>query len=125
MQKETNGQAASFEDAIREHLIENRQTLVKSAVSSAMERMADSLKWTAMSAAQTQMEEFFKNEVGPEIQKYLEGNREALIASVIGVVKQAVDAGLKAYAEDIAKDMGDEYKRNKRIASLFGIQTRY
>lgn len=118
-------QIESFEDAIRDHLVANRKTLVQSAVSKAMENMAESMKYTAMTQAGKQVDEFFKNEVGPEITKYLQENREALIAQMIGLVKDTITDGLKAYAEDIAKDMNDEYKRNRRIARLFGIETKW
>lgn len=120
-----NAQVETFEDAIRDHLVANRQKLVASAVSQAMEKMAESMKYTALTAANQQVDEFFKTEVGPEIAKYLQANREALIAQVIGLVKDTITEGLKAYAEDVAKDMNDEYKRNRRIAKLFGIDTRY
>lgn len=115
----------TFEDAIRDHLVANRQRLVTSAVEQAMTKLSDSLKWNALDHAKKQLDEFFQKEVGPEVAKYLAANREAVIATVIGMVKQTIDDGLKAYAEEIAKDMTDEYKRNRRIAKLFGIETRY
>lgn len=118
-------QVESFEDAIRDHLVANRKLLVQSAVEQAMTKMAESMKWTAMQQASQTVDEFFKNEVGPELAKYLQTNREALIAQMIGLVKDTITDGLKAYAEDIAKDMNDEYKRNRRIAKLFGIDTKY
>lgn len=110
----------SFEDVIRTHLIENRQSLVKQAVSGAMERMAESMKWTAMEHANKQLNEFFKAEVGPEIGKYLTENREALIAAVIGTIKTVLDAGLKAQAEEWTKEMASSYSRARTIAAMFG-----
>lgn len=110
----------TFEDAIREHLIENRQTLVKSAVVSAMDKMAESLKWTAMSAAQKQLDEFFQAEVGPEVKKYLDAERENLIASIVATIKEVVDYGLKKQAEDWMKSMDNEYSRSGVIQKMFG-----
>lgn len=118
-------QVESFEDAIRDHLVANRKSLVESAVAQAMTKMAESMKYSAIYQAQQQLDEFFKNDVGPEIAKYLQANREAFVAQMIGLVKDTITNGLKAYAEDITKDMNDEYKRNRRIARLFGIETKY
>jgi hypothetical protein len=110
----------TFEEAIKEHLIENRQLLVKSAVVSAMEKMAESLKWTAMNAAQKQLDEFFAAEVGPEIKKYLDAERETLVASIVATIKDVVDYGLKKQAEDWMKSMDNEYSRSGVINKMFG-----
>jgi hypothetical protein len=117
---EPNGHTESFEDAIRAHLIENRQTLVQAAVGQAIERMAESMKWTAMTTAQGQLEEFFKTEVAPEIEKYLHQNREAIIANVIGALRQITDGALKLHAEDMLKNLSQSYHRDKLLSALLG-----
>lgn len=110
----------SFEEAIKQHLVENRQQLVKQAVNSAMERMAESMKYTAMDQAHKQITEFFKTEVGPEVDKYLTGQREALIAAMIDTIKRVMEEGLKKQAEDWIKDMANPYTRAKTIAAMLG-----
>ncbi len=110
----------SFEEAIKQHLVENRQQLVKQAVSSAMERMAESMKYTAMDQAHKQINEFFKNEVGPEVDKYLTSQREALIAAMIGTIKRVMEEGLKKQSEEWLKDMANPYTRAKTIAAMLG-----
>lgn len=111
---------STFEDAIREHLINNRQQLVKDAMSAAMEKLAESMKWNALEQANKQFNEFFAAEVGPEIKKYLETNREALVAQVIATMKNVLDEGLKKQAESWLKEMSNEYSRGKVIAKMFG-----
>lgn len=110
----------SFEEAIKQHLVDNRQTLVKQAVSSAMERMAESMKYTAMDQAHKQILEFFKNEVGPEVEKYLTSQREALIAAMLDTIKKVLEEGLKKQAEEWIKDMANPYSRAKTIAAMLG-----
>jgi hypothetical protein len=110
----------TFEEAIKTHLIENREQLVKSAVASAMEKMAESMKWTALNQASKQLEAFFVESVGPEVQKYLDANKEALIASVVGTIKGVVDYGLKKQAEDWLKEMDNSYSRSGVIQKMFG-----
>jgi hypothetical protein len=110
----------TFEEAIKTHLIENRDQLVKQAVSSAMEKMAESMKWTAMNQASKQLEAFFTESVGPEVQKYLDANRESLIATVVSTIKGVVDYGLKKQAEDWLKEMDNQYSRSSVINKMFG-----
>lgn len=110
----------TFEEAIKQHLVENRQQLVKQAVSSAMERMAESMKYTAMDQAHKQITEFFKNEVGPEVEKYLTSQREALIAAMLDTIKKVMEEGLKKQAEEWIKDMANPYTRSKTIAAMLG-----
>lgn len=112
----------SFEEAIKQHLVENRQQLVKQAVSSAMERMAESMKYTAMDQAHTQIVEFFKTEIGPEVAKYLDSQRETLIATVTGTIKSVLEIGLKKQAEEWIKDMDNSYSRARTIASMLGAK---
>lgn len=116
-------QEQSFEEAIKVHLLENRDRLVKSAVENAMVQMAESMKYGAYSKASEQMDKFFKEEVGPAIAAYLQSQKESLIAQTIAVVKQTIDEGMKQYAEVLMKDMKDDYKRGERIASLLGVKT--
>lgn len=111
---------STFEDAIRTHLIDNRQELVKAAVSAAMEKMAESLKWTALTQAQEQLKKFFTDEVGPEVQKYLDAEKESLIASVVATIKEVVDYGLKKQAEEWLKEMDSPYSRSGTIQKMFG-----
>lgn len=110
----------TFEDAIKQHLIENRQQLVTTAVDSAVKQMAESLKWTALQCAQKQLEEFFQKDVGPEVAKHLDANREALIASVCATINEVVAYGLKKQAEDWMKSMDSEYSRSGVIQKMFG-----
>lgn len=110
----------TFEEAIKSHLVENRDQLVKQAVSSAMEKMAESMKWTAMTQASKQLEAFFVESVGPEVQKYLDAEKEALIASVVATIKGVVDYGLKKQAEDWLKEMDNQYSRSGVINKMFG-----
>lgn len=110
----------TFEEAIKEHLIANREQLVKSAVESAIEKMAESMKWTAMNQAQTQLTKFFEDSVGPEVKKYLDENKETLVASVVSTIKGVVDYGLKKQAEDWLKSMDNEYSRSGVIQKMFG-----
>lgn len=116
----TNGHTESFEDAIRDHLVKNRQTLVASAVNQALERMAESMKYTAMTHAQVAMDDFFKQEVAPELQKYLEINREQIVASVIGCLQQIYEGALKLHAEEMLKSISNSYTREKILSSLLG-----
>jgi flagellar biosynthesis/type III secretory pathway protein FliH len=110
----------TFEDAIRTHLIENRKSLVASAVSQAMERMAESMKWGAIQSAEKELNAFFVTDVAPEIKKYLEANREALIASVLGSLKTIVDGALTMHAEAMLKNLQQSYNRNKLLSALLG-----
>lgn len=110
----------TFEEAIKEHLIANREQLVKSAVSSAIEKMAESMKWTSMNQAHNQLTKFFEESIGPEIKKYLDENKEALVASVVSTIKGVVDYGLKKQAEDWMKSMDSEYSRSGVIQKMFG-----
>lgn len=116
----TNGHAESFEDAIRTHLIENRQTLVQSAVAQALEKMAESMKWTALHTADKQLQEFFAAEVAPEIKKYLDAHREDIIASVVGSLRKICDAALQLHAEEMIKNLGNSWNRDKVLAALLG-----
>jgi hypothetical protein len=113
----------TFEEAIKQHLVENRDRLVKNAVDHAMVQMAESMKYGAYSKASEQMDKFFKEEVGPAIAEYLKSQKESLIAQTVALVKQTIDEGMKSYAECLMKDMKDDYKRGERIASLLGIKT--
>lgn len=121
-EQESNGalEGASFEDAIRTHLIENRKNLVAQAVGSAIEKMAESMKWNALQVAQKQMTEFFEKEVGPQVATYLAANREAIIAQVIATMKTVIDDGLKKQAADWIKEMESPYSRAGVVSKMFG-----
>jgi hypothetical protein len=110
----------TFEDAMRDHLVLNRQQLVKDAMDSAMGKLAESMKWSALEHANKQLNEFFATEVSGEIKRFLAENRETLIAQVIATMKTVVDAGLKKQAEEWIKEMDNSYSRGKTIAKMFG-----
>jgi hypothetical protein len=115
-----NGHEITFEDAIHAHLIENRQTLVKQAVGTAIERMAESMKYGATHAAQKEMETFFQTEVAPEIKQWLASNREQIVAQMTATMKTVIDTGLKKQAEEWLKEMDNQYSRGRLIAKMFG-----
>lgn len=110
----------TFEQAIKQHLTEHREQLVAQAVTSAIGQMAESMKWTALTQAQEQLKKFFEESVGPEVAKYLDSNKEALVASVVGTIKDVVDYGLKKQAEDWMKEMDSQYSRSGVIQKMFG-----
>jgi cation transport regulator ChaB len=123
MNTETTQVEQSFEDAIREHLLENRQKLVKSAVNSAIEKLADTIRYSAQDHAHKSMKSFFEQEVAPELEKFFKDNRETLVASMIGVMKQVIDHGMKAQAESWMKKISaSDYERAEVIGSLFGVK---
>lgn len=115
-----NSSPETFEDAIRSHLISNRERLVQGAVAQAMDKMAESMKWTALESASKQLQEFFQAEVAPEIKKYLDTNREAIIASVLGSLRDIVDGALKLHAEEMLKNLQQSWNRDKLISALLG-----
>lgn len=110
----------TFEQAINDHLIKNRESLVTQAVNSAISGMADSMKWTALEQAKAQLNEFFKEHVGPEVAKLLDANREQFVASVVATIKDVIDHGLKKQAEDWMKEMDSSYSRSGTIQKMFG-----
>jgi hypothetical protein len=110
----------SFEQAIQQHLLEHRESLVQQAVNSAITGMAESMKWTALEQAKKQLNEFFAEHVGPEVAKVLDANRENFVASVVATIKEVIDVGLKKQAEDWLKEMDSSYSRSNTIQKMFG-----
>jgi hypothetical protein len=118
MSEQTQDQ--SFEEAIKAHLIGNRQKLVEQAVGHAITQMAESMKYSAYSTASEQLKTFFEKEVSPEIVKYLESQKETIIATMLGTIKNVLDAGLKSQGEEWLKEMsGSSYARNSVIQKIF------
>lgn len=114
----------TFEDAIREHLVENRTRLVEQAVEKAIVSMAESMRYKAMDLASTAVQEFFAKEVGPALAKHLNDQKETIVASYIATIKDVLDVGLKKQAEKWMKDVAsdNEYTRGAAIAKLFGAK---
>jgi hypothetical protein len=125
MNEQTNGAATqSFEDAIRAHLIENRQLLVQQAVSKAIATMGESMKYSAYDEAGKAVRAFFEKEVAPELVKYLNDQKEAIVARMTATLKELLDAGLKAQAEQWMKGVtsDNDYTRAETIMKMFGVQ---
>lgn len=114
----------TFEDAIRDHLVENRERLVQQAVEKAIVSMAESMRYSAMNHAQSAVSEFFGKEVGPAIAKHLSDRREEIVAQMVTTVREVLDAGLKAQAEKWLKDVmsDNEYTRSMAICQMFGAK---
>lgn len=110
----------TFEESIKQHLVDNRKELVSQAVTAAIGSLAESLKWTALDAAKTQLQEFFKTDVAPEVTKMLDANKEQFIASVVATIREVIDYGLKKQAEDWMKEMDSSYSRSAVISKMFG-----
>lgn len=122
---EQNGIAnESFEDAIRAHLIENRQQLVQQAVSKAIASMGESMKYSAYDQAGQAVRAFFEKEIAPELAKYLNDQKEAIVAKMTATIAEILDAGLKAQAEQWLKGVtsDNEYTRADTILKMFGAQ---
>lgn len=110
----------SFEDAIKQHLLDNRPRLVEQAIQSAFERMSESLKYTALQQAELQLKEFFKTDVAPAVQDYLDKNREQLVAKAIATIQTVLDAALKMQSEEWIKESASQYSRAGVISKMFG-----
>lgn len=125
MNAEATDVGTTFEDAIREHLIENRGELVKQAVSKAIGSMAESMRYTAMNLASTAVQEFFAKEVGPALAKHLSDQRETIVAHYVATVQEVLHAGLKSQAEKWMKDVtsDNDYTRGSAITAMFGAKS--
>jgi hypothetical protein len=110
-------------EELTKFLDDHKAELHEAVKARVLEGITERVKWDLPELIRKDVDQFYRDEIGPAVQKHLQDNKAEIMQVVIGHCVEAANAVASTMAQVIKENLDkNNYRRDEIFKALFGVR---